>query len=343
MWGEEIVYRIAANFKKWTMASLSTFLFIVAGIFGCDGGNEETWENLDLSSVSAVNWMSHVPGWKHLSEFTIPGTHNSGTYNYKGICKKQAGCQDCNIALQLEYGVRFLSGKIGIDKGEPYIWHGNICKSANVSFYELLLSVRDFLLENEREAVIICFLPDGPTDSAKVAEQIEKVLNYEDFKGMIWDADYIPTLDEVRGKIIYWRRYKEGSGKGLYIDMTTLGTDTSYLDYRSTLFYEDLWKCPLRKSHKKYEQVSSHLALAGEKGGAAPDGRFNFFITWTNAVASVLPKPIAWAEQMNKWLIPKLKGYAGDAPVNLGLIAVDFVDEDLARAIFELNFPQMER
>lgn len=47
--------------------------------------------------------------------------------------------------------------------------------------------------------------------------------------------------------------------------------------------------------------------------------------------------------QMNKWLIPKLEGYAGDAPVNLGLIAVDFVDEDLARAIFELNFPQMER
>ena len=66
-------------------------------------------------------------------------------------------------------------------------------------------------------------------------------------------------------------------------------------------------------------------------------------MTWTNAVASVLPKPIAWAEQMNKWLIPKLEGYASDAPVNLGLIAVDFVDDELARAIFELNFQRMER
>ena len=328
---------------KRAMVLIFTLLFIVAVISGCGGGSEDPREDLDLSSISGENWMSHIPGWKQLSEFTIPGTHNSGTYNYKGICKKQAGCQDRNITLQLEYGVRFLSGRIGIHKGEPYIWHGNICKNANVSFYQLLLSVRNFLVKNQEEAVIICFKPDSPKDSRKVAEQIEKVLNYDDFRAMIWDEDYVPTLDEVRGRIIYWRRYKEGSGKGLYIDMTTLGTDTSYLDYQTTLFYEDLWKCPIKQYLKKYEQVSSHLDLARDKAGAAPDDRFNFFITWTNAIDSGLPEPITWAKAMNKWLIPTLETYESHVPENLGLIAGDFVDFYVARSIFTLNFPKMER
>jgi hypothetical protein len=48
---------------------------------------------------SLSNWMGHLPGSKLLSQLTIPGTHDTGTYN--GVGGALAQCQTMKISDQL--------------------------------------------------------------------------------------------------------------------------------------------------------------------------------------------------------------------------------------------------
>ena len=62
----------------------------------------------DPESFATHNWMEKLPGSKKLSEFNIPGTHNTMAYSYSGIQAGWVNCQSLDLKKQLEVGIRFL-------------------------------------------------------------------------------------------------------------------------------------------------------------------------------------------------------------------------------------------
>ena len=100
-------------------------------------------------------WISYIPDDKLISQLSIPGTHDSGTYNCKWdqLCDASQ-CQSWSIFDQLQAGIKFLDLRINTDGSTLSIGHGPFTFS---SLFTALSDVKRFLDENPTEFVILSF------------------------------------------------------------------------------------------------------------------------------------------------------------------------------------------
>ena len=179
--------------------------------------NDATVSSLDWitysSYVDGPCWMKYVDDNKFLDELSIPGTHDSGTCSVDNDTEPQSSqvkCQQDYIPTQLLEGIRYFDIRLGkgddpgIDHGMYYLLKkdGNYLHLSDVIGY-----FKTFLNENPTEALIMLVSRgnDEATDES-VTTAFAKVL--DDNPKLFYTSSRVPTLREVRGKIVLLRRFR---------------------------------------------------------------------------------------------------------------------------------------
>ncbi|MFQ9335029.1 MAG: phosphatidylinositol-specific phospholipase C [Collinsella aerofaciens] len=187
------------------------------------------------SYVDGPCWMKYVDGNKYLDELSIPGTHDSSTCSVDNDTEPQtslAKCQQDYIPTQLLEGIRYFDIRLGKNdkNGDPGIDHGICYLLKKDGGYMQLSNVigyfKTFLNEHPSEALIMLVSRgnDEATDESVTTAFANVMGNNSD---LFYTSSHVPTLNEVRGKIVLLRRFKLA---GDSVDGHTWGLDLTEWD-----------------------------------------------------------------------------------------------------------------
>lgn len=230
--------------------------------------NDATVSSLDWvtysSYVDGPCWMKYVDDNKFLDELSIPGTHDSGTCSVDNDTEPQSSqvkCQQDYIPTQLLEGIRYFDIRLGkgnnpgIDHGIFYLLKkdGNYLHLSDVIGY-----FKTFLNENPSEALIMLASRgnDEATDES-ITTAFAKVM--ADNPKLFYTSSHVPTLGEVRGKIVLLRRFRLD---GNSVDGHTWGLDLTEWD--------DKIKAHTDSSSMCLVQDARGFEAAGETGDKEP-------------------------------------------------------------------------
>lgn len=214
--------------------------------------NDATVSSLDWitysSYVDGPCWMKYVDDNKFLDELSIPGTHDSGTCSVDNDTEPQSSqvkCQQDYIPTQLLEGIRYFDIRLG--KGnDPGICHGDFYLFKKDGYYLHLSDVigyfKTFLSENPREALIMLASRgnDEATDDS-VTTAFAKVM--ADNPDLFYTSSHVPTLGEVRGKIVLLRRFGLA---GNSVSSHTWGLDLTQWDDKIAAHTDSTSMCLVR-------------------------------------------------------------------------------------------------
>lgn len=335
------------------------------------------------SYVDGPCWMSHVEGNKYLDELSIPGTHDSGTCSVDNDTEpqsSQAKCQQDYIPTQLLEGIRYFDIRLG--KGnDPGIDHG-ICylHKKDGGFMQLSHVIgyfKTFLNENPSEALIMLVSRgnDEATDESVTTAFANVMGNNSD---LFYTSSHVPTLNEVRGKIVLLRRFKLA---GDSVDGHTWGLDLTEWDdkikahsgksmclvqdargfeaagnagakepYCTKVYAQDHYDCT---GSSKIDWVDmalnaapdlkrSPVDITAEDGTTAQVTERCWFINYTSCTQY---NPFTAARVVDEHLYKSsyinnsgVESTKADCRKHIGIIASDFVDAALARSIYQRNY-----
>lgn len=349
--------------------------------------NDATVSSLDWitysSYVDGPCWMKYVDDNKFLDELSIPGTHDSGTCSVDNDTEPQSSqvkCQQDYIPTQLLEGIRYFDIRLG--KGDdPGIDHGIfylLKKDGNyLHLSDVIGYFKTFLNENPSEALIMLVSRgnDEATDES-VTTAFAKVL--DDNPKLFYTSSHVPTLNEVRGKIVLLRRFKLA---GDSVDGHTWGLDLTEWDdkikahsgksmclvkyeqgfeaagntgdkepYSTAVYAQDHYSCT---GSSKIDWVDMALKAAAEFEPStvditAADGTTVqatercWFINYTSCTQN---NPFTAARVVDEHLYKSsyinntgVEGTKENCRKRIGIIASDFVDAALARSIYQRNY-----
>jgi 1-phosphatidylinositol phosphodiesterase len=301
----------------------------------------------DPYDVESTDWMSMVPGDTALSSISIPGTHDSAAqYVFPGYFMK---CQDTSIEEQLENGYRYFDmrlvlGQDGEDKPYLKLKHNFAnCRTGKSLFSDAMKvddvidTMYDFLMEHPTETIIFtCKAEDSDDDIASIQN-----LLYEKIDGnptMWYTVNEIPTLDDVRGKIVLATRFEDVNAvgetrRGLNFQWTEQNSKeivdipyvNSMMNDTQQLWVQDRFKY---NTESKWEAVVDDM-----ENCQADDDTFSLNFTST-AGSGWLSHQEGYAKYINQQLLD----YDMQTGVCYGVVIVDFGTEEIAKHIYETNF-----
>ncbi len=338
------------------------------------------------SYVDGPCWMKYVDGNKYLDELSIPGTHDSSTRSVDNDTEPQtslAKCQQDYIPTQLLEGIRYFDIRLGKnnENGDPGIDHG-ICyllkkDGGFIHLSDVIGYFKTFLNENPSEALIMLVSRgnDEATDDSVTTAFANVMDNNSD---LLYTSSHVPTLNEVRGKIVLLRRFKLA---GDSVDGHTWGLDLTEWDdkikahsgksmclvkyeqgfeaagntgdkepYSTAVYAQDHYNCT---GSSKIDWVDMALKAASEFERStvditAADGTTVqatercWFINYTSCTQN---NPFTAARMVDEHLYKS--SYINNSGVestkaacrkHIGIIASDFVDAALARSIYQRNY-----
>ncbi|QSZ29072.1 hypothetical protein DSL72_003582 [Monilinia vaccinii-corymbosi] len=331
-----------------------------------------------FSSAKLSSWMSNLKDETPLAALSIPGTHNSPTH-YAAL--PSVRCQAVSVKEQLNNGIRFLDIRVQPQDPNNLAAEGLILVhsafpvslTGNKYLRTLINHLHKFLDENPTETVIISLKREGAGKATD--EQLSQILNhhYTQDSARWFTGNRIPTLGEVRGKIVVIRRFAlhdslkgENDGTGLYIDAESWpdncadGVCTSG-EIRVQDFYEVAVSTNIEKkigfSTAQLERAAKAIAVLPEDMGAASreSAKQAFFMNFLSASnfwrANCWPDRIA--EKVNPMIVdflcrrhnePTSSEHPDGASIgdgSTGIVVCDWVgvggDWDLVRCILAMN------
>lgn len=242
-------------------------------------------------------------------------------------------CQDTDIKTQLENGYRYLDMRLVL-KNDNLILKHNIAKCRkSKSFFSTPLTLDDvlndiytFLDQNPSETVIFCVKKENNKDDLN---KIKSILNSKINTNSWYTENQIPTLDEVRGKIILATRFK--NEYGLYLNWEEQG-DRNILDIphkkedmnvSESFFVQDRFNYGVEDKIQAIEYCLEN--------SMSNDSTFYLNFASTSGKGKIgFPKK--YANKINK----HLKKYDWNKK-NYGIIIVDFADQELAHKSYLTN------
>ncbi len=295
--------------------------------------------NIEKKKLSSTNWMDGLDGSKKLNQFNIPGSHDSLAYNVSNFVKKYAQCQKYTLQDQLNSGVRILDIRLFYDKTKKDLFccHGKDifqcnCHKKNsdeLISYDLVLStIANFLKNHPSETIIIA--PKHESGSKTLTnKQINLV--HEKLKkfGIIYTENRVPSLQEVRGKIVLWDKKNSLNG-----GMKILTTSKSFSNKK---YIGIKWE--IQKKFKTTPQEKVNILQKffnnAENNKQPQDGNHGY-INYSSGFDSILllPNSASVAKDVNI----VIKNHKFKNRCLYGWIIGDFVDEDFAKAIYISNF-----
>eukprot|EP00092_Neocalanus_flemingeri_P051272 GFUD01059588.1.p1 GENE.GFUD01059588.1~~GFUD01059588.1.p1 ORF type:complete len:593 (+),score=61.44 GFUD01059588.1:101-1879(+) len=162
---------------------------------------------LRSASSESKSWMKAVDGNTRLHELSIPGTHD--TMSWKGPGQTiWSYTQSLTLKDQLEMGVRFLDIRLNIRGGELGCYHDYVYCDNNLR--NVMSDIYKFLLANPTETVIYRFKIEGKLKESQntfcqmfndmIYPYRHYIYSYR-YSNPEW-LTYLPTLDQMRGKMV---------------------------------------------------------------------------------------------------------------------------------------------
>ena len=277
-------------------------------------------------TYTAKSWMGAIPDATPLNNIAIPGTHDSGATKDM-ILSGTAKCQTLSIADQLNAGVRFLDIRLRRVNGSLHIYHGQV--DQKLTFDEVLTACYTFLAENPTETLMMSIKEEydasGTNDAfhTMVANKIGENASYW------YTSGSIPQIGMIRGRIVLMRRYSGTSNFGInassgWSDNTTFSTSAgtcllSVQDYYNNESADAKWNAITTMFQKmRYQKNTYYLNFtSGYKASSLGYPNIN---TIKNAIN------------------PQLIEYLKTSPDFVGIVIVDFVTDEIANLIYEVNF-----
>jgi len=280
--------------------------------------------------------MSSLDEDKYLSQLTIPGTHESSTFNTK-LCTvtKFCQCQNLSIAQQLKAGVRYLDTRLVNKQDKFSINHGPI--EMDVNFDDVLSNIQSFLHDSPSETIIMRYRKeqDDKDSSRDFSATLQDYIDSN--SDLFYTGDTIPQLKDVRGKVILLNT----GGSSQCDGSQGLCKGSAWSDKTSA----DSWApdCnPGDSSCDDYiESLKDNMKAAEVASFNSPDQQ-QFYFTYTSANnGHKLAGPMQFATKVNPAIEEFVKSY--DDPVSLGCVVMDFMTSDLSETIYQSNDAHSDR
>jgi GH18 family chitinase len=300
--------------------------------------------------ITPQTWMSGLPDSTRLSRLTIPGTHETMA-RFGGPESPWATCQNRSLPEQLAAGIRFIDIRCRHLNDDFPIHHDRFFTGVyfNPHVYQ---SCREFLEIYPNECVIMMVKEEYTASNNKNSFEADFAPYLNGQAGgspsVFWTGqtgnDYIPTLGEVRGKIVLVRRFGDGINavnivdtgliprvEGPFWDNVTFDSSYTASNKDKVTFHvqdEEYVAELLVDVHHKWDKIKALLDRA------AADPGDDMYINYTSGTsAGALPFSVANA------LHPTLYDYLGGTFANrLGVIMMDFPDDYLIGRIYHLNY-----
>ncbi len=288
---------------------------------------------------SPNNWLTSIPDTKKLSELTIPGTHDSCTYTLKNEYPLTpiTRTQHLTLEQQLSAGIRYLDIRCRHINNAFAIHHDLVY--VHLNFDDVLNVCKAFLTANSSECIVMLVKREYK-DGEGVTRSFEDTFNsyVEGSKDFWYLSDTIPTLEDVRGKIVLLRRFTGTKG----IDPNPWADNFSTTVPNGTLKVQDHYHVgslvPLAGQfdvNKKWNAIKDLLDEARDDSS-----KDNWYINYLSG-SSAGAYPNAIAGRINH----RVSAYVEDkslSQVRLGTIVTDFPDDngktDMVNRIIAVNF-----
>ena len=304
----------------------------------------------DSNEIASTDWMASVSDDMYLSSITIPGTHDSATAHIFPSFFLQ--CQSLDFDEQLEAGYRYLDIRIALDETEDegtklkFIHNFGTCKkddsflqlfSETLYLDDVLEDVYTFLDEHPTETVIFCVKAENGDDDLSVLENT--FFDLLDQNASKWYTENeIPTLGDVRGKIVLATRFDDVNGEGesrtgLHFSWSEQNNKEAVVDTQEVTMITDTNQLWVQDRYKYNVEMKWDAIVESLENCQAGDETFslNFCSTSGNGYAG---HPKKYARIINENLL----NYELSSNTSYGVIIVDFANEEVARHIYSSNF-----
>jgi 1-phosphatidylinositol phosphodiesterase len=204
---------------------------------------------INLTASALPNWMRFINGNLLLSEFTIPGTHDSGALYEL-------------IGGTLNTGIRALDIRCRHINNGFNIHHGSV--NQKINFNDVINACTNFLNTNPSECIIMSVKEEHTPDNN--SRSFEQTFDYyvQQAPSRWLLTNTVPTLSQARGKIVLLRRFPAS--------YTPKGMDASYGWAENTTFtivnpqitfrIQDFFRISKNNSALKWTQITNLLAEA---------------------------------------------------------------------------------
>ncbi len=201
-----------------------------------------------LNFNTMKNWMSKISDDRIISSVTIPGTHDSSCryIDFAFISKTQ----NLTVAQQLDIGVRYFDFRFKFD-GNKFVANHSIASchkkfgfwSEHLMADDIVSCCKKFLRENPSETILFQLKEAAScTGDSFFAAFYEKYI--KDFKNEWYLENRIPSMGEIRGKIVLLRVV--GADPDVFNDSNS-GINFSSYPYVGSTFVDD-WRTSEIKS-----------------------------------------------------------------------------------------------
>ncbi|XXF81179.1 phosphatidylinositol-specific phospholipase C domain-containing protein [Myxococcaceae bacterium GXIMD 01537] len=319
-------------------------------------------------SFTALNWMSKLPADRMLHQITIPGTHDSATHELYYPSKTQ----NATVPEQLKMGVRYFDIRLDGSTSGLRVVHGGAWGSGNTSYYlgDIAKMFHDFLVDpaSSQETLVVQLKYDR-WDLTNYHSGVLKILRTAFgaeqnrlFLKPIRADNTIPTLADLRGKLVVLRRYNIDSNEEAADACTPVKMFANGSDYNA-------WNA--NPAGHTWQSVFETLKFEWPDKGSNPSDYRNrhglsFVIqdAYTDAPADKATKvlafieasgrstgPDSWflnfastedpgksAESINPALTQKLGALPKHPTHGYGTILMDFVTDSLVNSVIAANF-----
>ncbi|KAH7877413.1 PLC-like phosphodiesterase [Lentinula edodes] len=169
-------------------AALAEILQRGAPILGFDAG-------CDPALNATCNWMANIPDETNLIHMSIPGTHDSSTWNYTQATQnsllgytgsitpaKYFQCQEHSYFQMLNGGIRVFDLRVALNPGNGTIgfYHSQALLAPNTRLEDVLFGFYYWLDAHPTEAVLLSINYEGGTgtqDTVAFQEQLYNILS----------------------------------------------------------------------------------------------------------------------------------------------------------------------
>ena len=283
------------------------------------------WQQVNAQSQS--DWMQNLDGKRKITEFSIPGTHDSGSDQGTDFAK----CQDKSIQQQLEAGIRFLDIRCRHYKDSFEIHHSGEYMDKN--FDDVLTSCQHFLKRHKGETIIMTVKEEHTSDGN--TRDFTETFNYywDKYPNLFSTTDSIPVLNSVRGKIVLLKRFNYPTKKdvpnkgGINIDRwKDNATGQLFKPLGGYVQDEYYWGvCDARTKSGKVDKVLSCINRAMFDKGS------DLYINFLSATGNF---PYCFSDFVNPQVLEYLK------PLKIrkvGILVMDFPSQKLIDEIISKN------
>ena len=311
----------------------------------CDGvcatifSSENEWGDV------LTSWMKNLSDDLKISRINLPGTHNS--------CAKRvqfsylSKCHDLSICEQLNIGVRFLDIRVELCENKLITVHSIAdCytpygKRKRLLIDQVLADCKKFLKENPTEAIILCVKrDDGPSSEETFDLFYEKFLKNDPY----WFTENrIPTLGEVRGKLVLFNRCGVDFSNPKYTDFNTGLRLSNWPDLpkNAEICHSE---APIYKQNNTFEEAyilqDMYKLFPKEKWYRAvlpllenPPQKDCLFMNYFTA-ANFFNSPRQYA----RFILGKFKKFPLKSNIKYGWLIFDFPTRELCERVISTNF-----